>query len=193
MSQRQTGSKGTVLVRIVRCPTCAGAIQRDYDGIHNKSTRRVLCCRYLGGREASHTLPRGAGATARRSTSGPDASSSEGTGVPDVLAGGTTSRSCRRTPRVSPLVLFGATLCSAGPTTRPRIAACPTRCARQAHSRVRLPRRAALRTSCRVPSLPQHACRVSSTRPWRRKGALLPARAICRQPVQVSLGCFDVV
>src|SRR3954464_12752314 len=33
-----------------------------------------------------------------------------GTGTPDVLAGGTTSRSCRRTPRVSPLLQFGATL-----------------------------------------------------------------------------------
>ena len=40
---------------------------------------------------------------------------------PDVLAGGTTSRSCRRTPRVSPLLQFGATLRSPGspyPATR---------------------------------------------------------------------------
>jgi len=29
---------------------------------------------------------------------------------PDVCAGGTTSRSCRRTPRVSPLLQLGATL-----------------------------------------------------------------------------------
>src|SRR5678816_3422447 len=31
---------------------------------------------------------------------------------PDVCAGGTTSRSCRRTPRVSPLLQLGATLTS---------------------------------------------------------------------------------
>src|SRR5690242_2307577 len=89
-------------------------MHRDYDGIHNKSTRRVLCCRYLEGRDYHTRFPEVLAHTARRSTSGPGASIGEGTRIPDVLAGGTTSRSCRRTPRVSPLVTFGATLGSAG-------------------------------------------------------------------------------
>ena len=40
---------------------------------------------------------------------------------PDVCAGGTTSRSCRRTPRVSPLLQLGATLTSMSLRLPPRL------------------------------------------------------------------------
>ena len=73
------------------------------------ASRRVLCCRYRWGADAARDS-NDAGATARHSTSGPGRSVSERPRNPDVLAGGTTSRSCRRTPRVSRLVQFGATL-----------------------------------------------------------------------------------
>jgi hypothetical protein len=76
----------------------------------NNEKRRVLCCRYRRRADTSRVTG-DAGATARRSTSGPGRSVGEEPGTPDVLAGGTTSRSCRRTSRVSPTNHVGATLC----------------------------------------------------------------------------------
>jgi hypothetical protein len=84
------------------------AMKSVYDGIKKCSTRRVLCCRYRQGADSSRAS-NDAGATARLDV-WTWSLSSEGPGTPDVLAGGTTSRSCRRTPRVSPLLQFGATL-----------------------------------------------------------------------------------
>src|SRR5215212_8339800 len=55
--------------------------------------------------------------------------SSEGPATPDVVAGGTTSQSCRRTPRVSPLLQFGATLrVASGQALRLRIPRRASRC-----------------------------------------------------------------
>src|SRR5215471_1171153 len=118
----------------------------------NKSTRTRALLSVPRGAEPSHTLPRDAGATARRSTSGPDHSKSEGTDSLTYRPEGRRPRSCRRTPRVSPLVLVGATLgCAVPPLDRVapgfRKWACTS---------ARLPRLPALRTSCRVSRLPAH-------------------------------------
>ena len=69
----------------------------------------TLSCRYRRGADTSRDSD-DAGATARRLASRSSGSTAEAPGSSDALAGGTTCLSCRRTPRVSPLPQFGATL-----------------------------------------------------------------------------------
>ena len=117
-----------------------------YDGMKN-STRRVLCCRNRRGADTSRVSD-DAGATARRSTLGPGPHSARNRKT-HVLAGGTTSRSCRRTPRVSPRNQLRATLASRPTPTRHRTYA-PSR----RSCRVVPPSYTKLRSSCRVHSFP---------------------------------------
>jgi hypothetical protein len=68
-------SRGPALVQSFAARHARARYNMIMTGFTTKSTRRVLCCRYLGGRDL--TLPRGAGATARRSTPGPGRSIGE--------------------------------------------------------------------------------------------------------------------
>src|SRR5262245_61032464 len=76
--------------------------------------------------------------------------------VTDVLAGGTTSRSCRRTPRVSPLVPFGATLGS--PPGQPKLrTSCPTSTFHPGHSARVSPPYPPIRPLCRSTIHPSNS------------------------------------
>ena len=93
----------------------------------------MLCCRYRQGR-GHHTRFQRCWRYGAALDVWAWSLSSEGPELRDALAGGTTSRSCRRTPRVSPLVQFGATLRSPGSrhhTPRCELRAGPLRFARR--------------------------------------------------------------
>src|SRR5215831_18967022 len=121
-------------------------------GFTTNRRERVLCCRYPGGRNRHTRFP--VVLALRRGARRLDliTPSSEGTDSLTYRPEGRRPRSCRRTPRVSPLVLVGATLgCAVPPLDRVapgfRKWACTS---------ARLPRLPALRTSCRVSRLPAH-------------------------------------
>ena len=106
-SRVRTKARRRMLVGIARRRSCA-CEDAMYDGISNFDATRALL-----------SVPSGRGHLTRfqrcwRYGAALDvwiwSLSSEGPRTPDVLAGGTTSQSCRRTPRVSPLLQFGATL-----------------------------------------------------------------------------------
>jgi len=136
-------------------------------GFTTNRRERVLCCRYPGGRNRHTRFP--VVLALRRGARRLDliTPSSEGTDSLTYRPEGRRPRSCRRTPRVSPLVLVGATLGFYHPTARPgRARFRPSgRAPRSA-----IPKRPALRTSCRVSSLPAHVRILprpqSARRPW---------------------------
>lgn len=111
---RSLAGNGTLLVGIVYAARRRRArCSVNMTGFTTNRRERVLCCRYLGGRNRHTRFP--VVLALRRGARRLDLITpiSEGTGSLTYRPEGRRPRSCRRTPRVSPLVLVGATLRSA--------------------------------------------------------------------------------